>query len=94
MGLQQAGATVMAAIEKHYTVTEIAEAWGLKYDTVKRVFDDEPGVLRISNPRTLVRKKAPYITLRIPASVLDRVYQQRSSVPGPLEVKRGRRGVE
>lgn len=83
-----------AAIEKHYTVSQIAEAWGINDDTVRRLFADEPGVLRFSFPRTLQRKKAPYITLRIPASVLDRVYQKRSSVPAAFEIKRGRRGVE
>lgn len=56
-------------IEKHYTPQEVAEIWGLHRDTVRNMFKDEPGVLKLVNG-----KKKRNATLRIPQSVLDRVH--------------------
>lgn len=67
----------MTAVEKHYTVKEIAEAWSVCEDTITAIFRDQPGVLKISRG-TLTRRKRKYVTLRIPASVLDRVHSERS----------------
>ena len=62
--------------ERHYTVAEIAEAWNLSVDKTREIFEREPGVLVIgdSNPRG----KRRYRTLRIPQSVMDRVYMRLS----------------
>jgi hypothetical protein len=62
--------------ERHYTVGEIAEAWNLSGDKVRGIVEREPGVLVIgdSNPRG----KRRYRTLRIPQSVMDRVYVRLS----------------
>lgn len=57
--------------ELHYTVAEIASLWGMSSDTVRRLFIREPGVLVIQHPR---RRTRPYKTLRIPESVMRRVY--------------------
>jgi hypothetical protein len=64
--------------EEHYTAQELAEIWKLDETTIRRIFQDEPGVLRIGK---LGRRdgKRDYITLRIPASVATRVYQQRTA---------------
>ena len=67
-----------ASIEKHFTVKEVAESWGIGENTVRRLFEDMPGVLRISQPTVMKRKRAPRVTLRIPASLLDRAHQQWS----------------
>jgi hypothetical protein len=64
--------------ERHYTVDDVAEMWKLSRDSVRRLFRDEPGVLAIS-PRQRRGKRA-YVTLRIPASVVERVYRRISLV--------------
>ena len=58
--------------ERHYAVTEIAALWNLSADTVRDLFEQEPGVLVIGerNPRG----KRRYRTFRIPQTVVDRVY--------------------
>ena len=60
--------------EKHYTPQEVAKLWAISRDTVRRLFADEPGVVRIGKPLTTRRR--PYITIRIPASVLQRVHDR------------------
>lgn len=63
------------ALERHYTVLEIAEMWSLSEKTVRRMFEQEEGVLQWGSPET--RRKRGYITLRIPESVLLRVHRKR-----------------
>ena len=58
--------------EKHYSVDEVAEMWGLSADAVRKQFINEEGVLKLSAPRK--KYKRTYTTLRIPESVLNRVY--------------------
>jgi hypothetical protein len=58
--------------ERHYTVDEVADMWNLSRDSVRRLFLSEPDVPKIA--RAGSRKKRPYVTLRIPESVLNRVY--------------------
>lgn len=65
------------SLERHYTVEEIAEAWNLSKDAVRRIFRNEPGVLVLGTDHRR-RKKRRYETLRIPLSVLDRVHRQYS----------------
>jgi hypothetical protein len=61
------------AIERHYTVQEIGALWNLSPSTISRMFRDEPGVLKIGrNPSRRARRT--YLTLRIPQSVLERLY--------------------
>ena len=64
------------ASEKHYTVNELAEQWQLKNDTVRKLFSDEPGVFCIGEESTRRRKRA-YVTMRIPRSVMLRVYYSK-----------------
>jgi hypothetical protein len=33
-------------VEKHYSVSELASSWQLSENTIRRMFEDEPGVLR------------------------------------------------
>jgi hypothetical protein len=63
------------ALEKHYSVAEIASAWALSRDTVRRMFLREPGVLVIAGPEKRYGRR-PYRSIRIPASVAHRVHQR------------------
>lgn len=58
-------------MERHYTVDEIAASLAVSSATVRRMFRDEPGVLRLSVEPKPGRR--PYLTIRVPESVLSRV---------------------
>ena len=60
------------ALERHYTVAEIAKLWHFSAPTVIRYFEDEPGVVKIEN--TPSRHLRSYRSLRIPESVVIRVH--------------------
>jgi hypothetical protein len=64
---------VSLALERHYSVNEIAELWGLSPDAARRIFRNEPGVVEIRNKQTHKRR---YVTLRIPESVVERVHRK------------------
>ena len=61
--------------ERHYTTEELAAQWSLSHDTIRRLFEREPGVLVLNGLNGLCRKR-PYRTLRIPESVAARVYRR------------------
>ena len=62
----------MSAIERHYSVPELAKLWSLSQDTVRALFKDRPGVFKLQSPET--RFKRGYTVLRVPASVMLKVY--------------------
>lgn len=53
-----------------HTVQEIAKALKLSEGTVRQLFQDRPGVIKITKGKRL-RGKREYTTLRIPESVFD-----------------------
>lgn len=61
--------------ESHFTPAELAEAWQLDKSTIRRIFIDMPGVLKIG--RRVARGKRRYVTLRIPREIAERVYRER-----------------
>jgi hypothetical protein len=65
--------------ERHYTPAQIADRWSLSADSVRKLFENEPGVLVLGNvmPR---RGKRNYTTLRIPEHVVERVHRRLSKV--------------
>jgi hypothetical protein len=63
------------AFERHYSIEDLAELWGMSHDFVRRLFQYEPGVVVFSNPQ---RGKRVYRTLRIPRSVAARVHRRLS----------------
>jgi hypothetical protein len=63
------------ALERHYSVSEVASIWALSEKTIRRMFEEEEGVLLWGSPET--RRKRGYQTLRIPESVLLRVHRKR-----------------
>ena len=65
----------MAAIERHYSLKEIAGLWGLSTDTIRRIFRNRPGVLKLNSPET--RSKRGYLVLRIPESILQKAHAER-----------------
>jgi hypothetical protein len=70
--------TSSATFERHYTVAEVAAMWNLSKDAIRRMFQNEPGVLVLAN---LTRgSKRRYITLRIPELVVERVHKRCSLV--------------
>jgi hypothetical protein len=64
------------AFERHFTPQEIAELWKLDESTVRRMFIDEPGVLVYGKEKRRDGRR-DYVTLRIPASVAQRVHERR-----------------
>jgi hypothetical protein len=63
--------------ERHYSPAELGELWNLSADTVRRMFENEPGVLVFENPvRSSSRR---FRTLRIPESVAERVHSRSSN---------------
>lgn len=61
-------------LERHYSVLELSNLWGFSDRTIRRLFDTEPGIIKIDRPET--RKKRRYTSMRIPARVAQRVYQR------------------
>lgn len=68
------------AFEPHYKIRQLAKLWAYSDTRVRRIFQDEPGVLKVGEPsRRLGRKlKRSYYTLSIPESVAIRVHNRLS----------------
>jgi hypothetical protein len=64
----------MAALERHYTVAEVAKLWQLSEDTIRGLFRDRPDVVKIGSPEK--RNKRSYFMLRIPESALQKVHAE------------------
>lgn len=64
---------------KFNTPQEIANEYGLHVKTVRKLFIDEPGVIRIGHPT--LRHRRQHFTLRVPQTVKERVF-------GALTVKK------
>ena len=63
--------------ERHFSLAELAEAWNLSEDTVRRMFEREPDVLIFENPEKASERRRR--TIRIPESVAERVYRRLST---------------
>jgi predicted transcriptional regulator len=66
--------------ERHFTVKELAALWNLSPAAIRRLFQNEPGVLRYGRPKK--GHQRDYVTIRIPHAVAQRVYL-RCLVPTP-----------
>ena len=62
------------ALERHYSVCDVSRLWGLSEKTIRRIFSDEPGVVKWGQDES--RFKRAYVTLRIPQSVVERVHRR------------------
>lgn len=78
--LGAAGLSGLAA-EQHYSPKDLAQRWGLSETKIRRLYEREPGVLRIGEPSHRVGRKLKrsYITMRIPESVALRVHRRLSA---------------
>ena len=59
--------------ERHYSVQQLAHAWNLSSDFVRRLFCNEPGVTEWVQQQ---RGRRRYRVIRIPHSVAVRVYRR------------------
>ena len=66
-----------AALERHYSPDELGTMWNLSPDTMRRLFEREPGVLVIEHTKGNGRRR--YRTLRIPESVALRVHRRMTN---------------
>ena len=60
--------------EPVYKVEEVADFWTMPPEPGRRIFLEEPGVIRYARPRS--KYKRSYSTILIPESVLNRVYRR------------------
>jgi hypothetical protein len=81
IGLNEETATIATQVEitdfsneRHYSVAELGKLWNLSEKTIRRMFENEPGVLRWGKSEARVRRG--YITLRIPESVASHVHRR------------------
>lgn len=66
--------TTHPATERHYTVAQVAELWGMGTDSIYRIFSHADGVLRFNANGARKSKTRGYVSMRIPESVLQRVH--------------------
>lgn len=64
----------MLALERHYDVQQVAEMWNVSASTVRELFQDESGVVKIGGAETRFKRK--WFTLRIPESAVIRVHER------------------
>ena len=74
--------------ERHYSVQDLASCWNRSEDTIRRIFRDEPGVIKISRktsshprPKTPNRVPRRWEMILIPHSVAERVYRRMGGCP-------------
>ena len=67
-----------ALTEQHFLPADLAKVWGLSPSKVRRMFEEEPGVLRIGEPSRRVGRalKRSYYSMRIPERVAQKVYSR------------------
>jgi hypothetical protein len=64
--------------EKHYSPTELSALWSLSAASIRLLFEHEQGVIRLGLPsrRSGRGLKRSYYSIRIPASVAQRVHKR------------------
>jgi hypothetical protein len=63
--------------ERHYSPAELGELWSLSVEAIRRMFEEEPGVLIFENQDRVSDRRRR--TMRIPESVADRVHRRLST---------------
>ena len=56
------------ALDRHFSIAEIAQQWGVSRDTVRRHFERVPGILRLGHAETKTKRR--YITVRVPERIV------------------------
>src|ERR1700740_3413930 len=84
---EMAASTCSPAFERHFSPDELGRLWNLSADTVRRLFEKEPGVLVIEHANTKARGRR-YRTFRIPESVAARVHRKMTTCnANPVSIK-------
>lgn len=65
------------AFEPQFTAADVAKMWKMDRSTIQDMFIDEPGVFKHGKQNRKDGRR-DYVTLRIPASVVKRVYERRT----------------
>ena len=65
---------VVSDLERHFTVAELSKRWFFSENTIRRLFSQEPGVVKIARPHT--RSKRGYTSMRIPERIAERVHRR------------------
>jgi len=60
--------------ERHYSIDEISTLWALSHKTIRRIFQNEPGVIELGTEES--RSKRAYVTRRIPESIMRRIHRR------------------
>ena len=74
----QVGHTGAIELPHCHTVQEIATALKVSEETVRNIFQDMPGVIKITKGKRL-RGKREYVTLRVPDAVIARYLRDASA---------------
>jgi hypothetical protein len=71
-------------VDAPLTVQDAGDRLGFSSDTARRMFEDEPGVIKLGLPSRKVGRKyrRRYFTIRIPLAVFERV-RDRLQQKGP-----------
>ena len=72
--------SVLDPFSHHHDIKELAAAWGVSRDHIRRLFENEPGVVDIGCGKSRV--------LRIPRQVAERVYRRCIISPSPTRARR------
>jgi hypothetical protein len=74
-----------AFTEQHFLPIELSKLWALSPSKIRRMFEHEPGVLLTGEPSRRVGRilKRSYYTMRIPASVAERVHARLTAKKKP-----------
>lgn len=75
--MQEQSKCIPQFADQHYSVSQVAEKWGLSDDSIRRIFEKEPDVLILANRARGSRRVKR--TLRIPAHVVERVHKRMST---------------
>ena len=65
---------VVSDLERHFTVAELSKRWFFSANTIRHLFSQEPGVVKIARPHT--RSKRGYTSMRIPERIAERVHRR------------------
>lgn len=58
-------------LDRHLTLAEVAAMWNISHEKARRLFQNEPGVLRFTQRSAFGRRE--YSSYRVPESVARRV---------------------
>jgi hypothetical protein len=78
----------VSALERHFSIQEIATLWQLSEDKTRQLFRDRPDVLKLESPERVRPKKRGYLYLRVPESVVLKVHAE---LRGLVSSESGRR---